>query len=498
MDLPDERTHGVAAWDPALGALLVVGRAGSGRTTTLDTVVRSARRTSLTVHRILGRPASARAFDPGTGTGGRCPEAGAGPNGTDVDVGDPRRVVRLLRLLGDPPSRAGAPHLLVVDDVGGVLRLLDGLPHGPGADLLVDLIRDATRLGMAVAVAGNPADALRLVPHAGTRLVLATADEHDDAALGVARGLPRRAFAGRGLLLPGGHSLQVSLPAPGTPAAADDLHGALRLESIPEDVRLGPADLARATRLGAPSDAYVTEDAPPADRPVTVVLGRGGDDAGLLAIPLGAGLLVLGPAASGRSTTLATLRAGLEWAGGLHDGPPRRPSGGCPDLQVLDLAELVASPGARFRNPTDGTSGPRRQQGGLARRLRAWEESTVGVIRVLLADDLDRLLRADPDVDDLVAQWVDQADGGTRVPIVIATVRTDRAAAVFRGAVAALRRSGPVVVLAPLTPGSADAAGGPVAAAADPALPRHPGRGVVLTDRGPVPVQVGRWDGAAP
>ena len=496
MDLPDERTHGVATWDPARGALLVVGRAGSGRTTTLDAVIRSAQRTGATVHRILGRSAAARSSDPGAGvvTARPRPEAGAEPDGTDVDVADPRRVVRLLRLLGEAPSRSGARHLLVVDDVGGVLRLLDGLPHGPGADLLVDLVRDAARLGMAVAVAGNPSDALRLVPHAGTRLVLATADEHDDAALGVPRGLPRRDLAGRGVLLPGGHSVQVSLPGPGERAAAPGLRTPLRLEPIPEDVRLGPAHRARATQADGSSAARTDQVATPTDQPLTVVLGRGGDDAGLLTIGLGAGLLVVGPPASGRSTALATIRTGLVQPAALHDDQPRTGSAEHAVLHVLDLSDLGAPREGRAGNPASGAPGSPQQ--GLARRLRAWEASTVGALRVLLADDLDRHLRADPDADDLLSQWADQADGGATVPLVIATARTDRAAAIFRGTVAALRRSAPVLVLAPLTPGSADAAGGPVAVAADPALPRHPGRGVLLTHRGPVPVQVGRWDAA--
>ncbi len=511
-----------ARWDPADGALLVVGRPGSGRTTALDAVTRSALRAGLTVHRIAGRP-----LPSGVATGTRMATGQApGALGTTVDVTDPRRIHRLLDLLRAGGGQGAVEHLLVVDDVGGVLRALEQGRAGQGPEAFGELLRDAARLGIGIAAAGGPAEVLRLLPHAANRLVLATGDPHEDAVLGVPREAGRRSHPGRGVLLPEARSVQVC-SGPGAGHAAQDggpipRRGRPRLEPIPLDVVLSEVELAtadlgprgevngagrrprgegdRASRL--PRGEGGRAGPGPEDSPM-VVLGRGGDDAGLVRVPLRAGLLVIGPPRSGRSTALATIRAALtagepgsEPDDSSAKGPDSRPlavphlgTPGGPRREVLELSELVAS--ARSGGRSGAGAGPGNE---LAALLRGWWASCGEAADepVLLVDDLERVLRSWPGVDELLSGWIERRECGERVPLVVAAVSTEAAAAGYRGAVAVLRRSAPVLVLAPSTPGSTEAAGRSVLGAADPAFPRHPGRGVLLLEEEAVPLQVGR------
>jgi S-DNA-T family DNA segregation ATPase FtsK/SpoIIIE len=103
-----------------------------------------------------------------------------------------------------------------------------------------------------------------------------------------------------------------------------------------------------------------------------------------------------------------------------------------------------------------------------------------------VVDDLDLFARTDPATDEAFAGWVHEGVG----PVLVAAARTDRAAAAYRGACAALRGSAARLVLAPLEPGSQDVAGRDLALAADPTRPRHPGRGVLVQGRHLTPVQV--------
>uniref|UniRef100_UPI0035618F66 hypothetical protein n=1 Tax=Actinotalea sp. TaxID=1872145 RepID=UPI0035618F66 len=381
--------------------------------------------------------------------------------GTVVGVDDPRRLVRLLHLLRATATHGEVRDLVVIDDVGGVLRALDAVPHGIGAELLVDLVRDASRLGIGVAAAGSPADLLRMVPHSAARLVLATADPHEDDVLGVPRSSPARSRPGLGVLLPGAELAQISCgpggAAPdgaqrpsGPPVATAQGADALVLLPIPREVHLMPG---AQTGLAGP---------------LLLVLGRGGDAAGPVAIDAAHGVLVIGPRGSGRSTALATLRAGL-----------------APEVEVRTLAEL----------------GERGDEPDLPGALRVWAAGTPGRVRVLVIDDLEVALRAAPALDDLLGAWVERAEVGADVPVLLASVGTERAAATFRGVVAELRRAAPVVVLGPGSPGSVEASGARASAllaAADPALPHHPGRGVLLHGGTATPVQVARPAGSGP
>ncbi|WP_199423612.1 FtsK/SpoIIIE domain-containing protein [Actinotalea solisilvae] len=457
-DQPEVPARGALRWRPDAGPLAVAGRPGSGRTTALRTVVRAALAEGTHVHVVAA-----------AGAGDRGPARGLGgyPGlGTTVGTDDPARLARLLLTLVTAPARpdpAPARTLVVVDDVGDVQRALDRLPRGAGAGLVERVLRGA-RAGLAVAVAGAPGDVVRLAQLCPARIVLAV-DVHDAALLGVppaAAGV--RGRPGRGVLLDaaGAAACQVALPDDGPPPADEGTAGGgrpapLRLRSVPEHV-------ARVPRV-APTSG------PGSWR---VAVGLGGDDAGPVTLDVARGALVVGPPGSGRSTALAAVLAGLG-----------------PGVVVVALAP---GPGATPAPAADrplvpGThrlgSGP--EAAAVLRRLAAEAASGRSQPRapvVVLADDVDALA---PDLDDALAACVGA------VPVV-AAARTDRAAGAYRGTLAALRGAAPTLVLAPLTPGSADVAGVDLSLVADPDRPRAPGRGAVV-DHGRaaaavVPVQV--------
>jgi S-DNA-T family DNA segregation ATPase FtsK/SpoIIIE len=426
-DPPGAAAWGTLTWS-GRGLLVVAGRSGSGRTTTLATVARAALAAGRQVH-LVGVPRAALGEMRGLPAG----------LGTVVTAADPRRVARLIALL----LADGAPRLLVVDDLGLVVSALDRLPRGAGTDLWERVLREGRHCGLALAVAGTPGEVTRLLPHATERLVLPV-DPHDDVLLGTPREVGHRTRPGQAVHIDGPQSVRCQIAVPGAavgPATSPGGPAPVRLEPIPLHVPM------RTLHLPGAADAAV------------LPLGRGGDQAAPLAIDARGGALVVGPTASGRSTTLATLTAGLRANGRpvvvAFDGP-------LADVGRLDPAYHATSAAE------------------ASRLVRAAGEAAIAVV----IDDLDHLAR-DPAFDDEVAGWV--TAGG---PVVIAAGRTDRVAAAYRGACAALRGDAALVVLTPLEPGSSDVAGLDLSLAVDPAHLRHPGRGVVV-HRGRVsPVQV--------
>lgn len=400
-DLPDEQRLGVWAWDGA--ALLVTGGPGTGRTQTLRTVVAQALRAGLAVHVVAALPDRFADLD--------------GPAlGTVVGADDPRRTARLLTLLRGPqPVRS----VLVIDDADVVCEQLDlGGPPGRGAAMLGRLLREAYRSGLAVAVAGPAAAAVaRWAEPARTRLVLSPRDETEALLAGVPRELrPVGDRPGRGVLL-----------APGAATVVQVARGrGLRVAGPPR------RDVPRLLPLPAAVSGAELSPAPPGQ----VAIGRGGDGAGPVCASCGPGsrLLVIGPPGSGRTTALATVRAGLTAAGrtvGSLPGP-----GAVPAADVLLLDDLDRWPAGAL-------------------------------------DELDRELRGHP-------------------AAVVAAATTDAVVAAYRGPLATWRTS---AVLLVLRPGEAPAqlTVTDLAPAVDPARPLHPGLGVLAVRGTAIPVQVARW-----
>ncbi|WP_149205280.1 FtsK/SpoIIIE domain-containing protein [Actinotalea subterranea] len=512
-DRPQRQTRAVLTWDASAGCLVVAGRPGSGRTTTLRTLAHAALERGWHVHAVLG--AADRTW---SGLGARHPGIG-----TVVDAGDPRRLARLLVLLAEAPpppptgSRAPVPatapphRLLVVDDLAAVRAALDRLPRGAGADLLDTLLRDSRQLRLGVAVAGGPHDLARLLAHAAQRWVLAVNDPHDAALLGVPASLALTAGPpGRGVNVGPtddvGERAQVALPAaehcpapsaqrsprPSGPAAApgpspaaspSGAPPAMHVAALPEDV-----PLARLTEVSGTGGACTTTGACAADTGVPrVPVGRGGDDAGVMLLDVARGALVVGPGGSGRSAALATIALGLRDGG--SDVLVAARSGPLADVGRAGAVRWAATPAAlsaalaALRSPTATAS-----EGGGPDRGPGAPRPTVVVV-----DDLDLVAAAAPEVDEALAAWIGAAEGGdSACPRVVAAARTDRAASAYRGALAGLRWCGTVLVLSPTSPGSADLAGVDLSLAVDPARPRMPGRGVVVDAAGTRPVQVAR------
>ncbi|MCV2395848.1 FtsK/SpoIIIE domain-containing protein [Actinotalea sp. M2MS4P-6] len=383
-------------WHPGRTVLGVVGGPGSGRTTALRTVAQGAANAGMVVHVLHG-------------SAWRWPPMPAAGRGTTVGTDDPRRALRLLTLLAEPRPR----DVLLVDDVASVRRALEALPRGVGADL-ADLLQ---RVQAPLACSGTPRD-LRQV---ATELVTLVGG---DRATGAHPG------PGRGEL--DSAPCQVALPSP----RAD-----LRPTCAP------PADPAAAPReplrLAALPRALDRAPHVEIDRWHSV-LGVGGDRGLPICVDLHRGLLVVGPAGSGRSTALSVLTA----------------RAGVPGVVV--------------------TCGP----DGLADAVREVAEGSL-----LVVDDADLALRRRPELDDTLTGWIHAAEhGDPAAPRLVLAARTDRVAVAFRGALAALRDAGTVLVLDPLAQGSAEAAGTDLAPVCDPR--RIPGRAALRTRGALAPVQL--------
>ncbi|WP_171468240.1 FtsK/SpoIIIE domain-containing protein [Cellulosimicrobium sp. 72-3] len=375
-DLPALQRRTVVRWDPLDGHLAVQGRPRSGRTTALRTVGLAALDRGWAVHAI-GSGLADLAAHPGTGT--------------VVDRSDPRRVVRLLRLLAghdDGQSRpAGLDRttgrtLLLVDDVEAVRGVLAGVAGGAGADALADVLADSPT---AVAVSASGPTVGGLASLVGVRAVLASRDRHDDVSLGVPAALAGQGGPpGRAVWLGPGDPLVCQVVLPPTVARgrsgrpAPPRRGAFRLHPLRDDV--GTADLDVAGHAPGGIDAgtvlVVTDpglavastdrdgtDVAPGPRPTCgpvgrgaadVAVGRGGDDGRTLWMDVARGALVVGPPGSGRTSTLALLARHAAATGSLRAVVSRD--------DVLASAAMPA-PGRTARTTGRARSGNGRKDG---------------------------------------------------------------------------------------------------------------------------------------
>ena len=459
-DLPDRQSRGLLTWHGTAAPLAVAGGAGSGRTTALRTAAHAALRRGWHVHVVSGSPTTGPVL-PADGAGACHPGVGA-----VVTAEDPRSVARLLAALlpGGHAQQAGGPArppvLLLVDDVGVVSRALDGLPRGAASDLLERVLRLGRHDGVRIMVAGSVGDLVRLLPHCAERLVLQVSDPLDDAAMGVPRGFGgARLHPGGGVHLgPSGPvRCQVLRPEDLTAAPLADPVGGLSPHGTSAPLRIVPVPR-RVDRTDLPGSAPDGTGLP-GSAPDGVALGRGGDDGGVVLADVGLGLLVVGPAGSGRSTALATVALALRAQG-------ERPTllagtGPLADVGGLDPERhgRTRASAADLLRLLDGASHP----------------------GVVLVDDIDVLARTDPAADEVLTRWALAAEAGDRtVPRLVVSARTDRAATTYRGAVAALRGTAPTLVLAPSTVASADVAGADLSLAVDPTDLLRRGAGVLV------------------
>lgn len=426
-DLPEEQRRGAVRWDPADGPLLVLGGPRSGRTTTLVVAGLEALDQGWSVHTVGLPPAAADRLRAGDRHG---------LLGSGLETDDARAVARLLELL----AAAEDPRvLLLVDRLDLLLDSLGRLARGAGADRLTALWRGGTG---GPALAGGADAGATAMQHAGAfahRLILPLADAALDALAGVPAALAgRRTTPGRAVHLhaTGTDLCQVVLPGlPDTGIAGIAAVGPDRAVTL---VRPLPhrAELPRGVGAGPGR--------------LEVPVGLGDDDAGVVRVDVTPGLLVAGPPGSGRTTVLGVVARTLVRSG----------------VRVLRLVDPAGTPlttpaGVQDVGPAD-----------LAM-------ASGGDAAVLLVDDLDDLLRAHPELDDVLPASLS----------LVASVTSSSAAQAFRGTVAALVRRRRVLVLDVHDHASAELVGARAAWSVEPSR-RPAGRGVLLNGRDSLVVQV--------
>jgi S-DNA-T family DNA segregation ATPase FtsK/SpoIIIE len=440
LDDPGCQRRLPVTWRPRTGPLLAVG-AGTGPAVALRAAARA-------LASGLG-PGGLHVYGAELGAQGLAPLAELPHVGALVRAGEHERLHRLVdRLAAELATRkaavaearsgghdGGAPApliLLLIDGVAGLRSAFDGASGLAALDLLERVVVDGPPLGLAVALA---ADRLAAVPGAwaaaaSVRLAFRGGDPLDLLAIG-ARGVDRSAWPdGRCLDL--GSGLVGQVATGGWPAAMTGPAGApgpAPVGTLPRRVRLAEV------LAGHPSRAE--------GGGLCLTLGLDGRDLrpATARLRLGQAFLVCGAPGSGRSTALGTLAASAEAAGCV----------------VVDPDRLTAA--------LDGRAG------GLS-----------GPPIVVVVDDADRVADGDGTLSQLAAG---------RIPGVhlVAGAPPEAVRAAFGHWSADLRRAGAGVVLQPRSDLDADVLGIPL-------LPRWPlalgapGRGVLVTDGSPVPVQV--------
>lgn len=486
-DVPERQRRTVVRWDPCDGHLAVLGRARSGRTTALRSVGWAALDRGWTVHAV-GPGLSDLATHPGTGT--------------VVDRGDPRRLVRLLRLLAGhddgqarPPGLDRSPDrvLLLVDDVEAVRTVLTGVGGGAGADALADVLADSAA---AVAVSGSSPTVAGLATLVGVRAVLVSRDRHDDVSLGVPSALAGQGGpAGRAVWLGSGDPVlcQVALPTQ-SPPGPRSRPGPFRLLALPDRVEsVDLADPGTAVDDQDPPSAVPSAAARGSSTAATgrsadlavalrVPVGAGGDAADTVALDVSHGALVVGPPGSGRTSALTVLARHVARSGRLRAVVARD--------DVLAAAAGPATSAVRRYSPADVGAlldaiapGGGTVAAGGGTIAAGGHGGRPGAPGVVVVDDLDVLVQ-------LCALEGERLAAACRDGLVLlASATTGGAAAALRGPLADLRGVRAGVVLAPGERGSGDVFGHGVELLAEPGRPR-PGRGVLVQGARLTPVQL--------
>jgi len=472
VDVPDEQTRRALVLDlDRTSHLMVVGTARSGRTTALRTLAGAlASSTSPDdVHLYV--------LDLGGGLG---PLAALPHTGAVAGRDCPERVDRVLGLLAGEVGRRQAmladqghadlaeqraaaapadrlPHLvLLLDRWEAFVSTWSDVDAGRLVDVAHRLLREGPSVGVHVVLTVDRSGLIgRISSLVEDKLLLRLADRGDYVAAGLpARLVPTDLPPGRGWSLSGAPLVaQVALldPDPGGPAqltalttraaaqGAAQLHRPRRVEPLPAAVRL--------------------TDLPSSTRPGCVVLGVGGDELDPVELDLAAafpGLLVGGPAGSGRSSVLLTIAEGLRGSG----------------LPVVAVAPRIS---------------PLRALPGCVRSLDAaaeLEQRLGDGRRLLLVDDAELLV--DSGLAHVLERAVREArDAGT---LIVAAGSTEDLVAGYRGFVVELRKSRTGLLLSPQSAGDGDLLGVRLSRSTGGQV--RPGRGL-LVRRGRVePLQV--------
>lgn len=275
-DLPEQLAYGAFNWDSTT-PLGIFGTSASGRSAALRQLANSASQAGLVTHEISADL-------------NQLPLPSAALAGSQLDTFHPCEILRLTQLALEGRLR---DQLLLIDDLDCVGEAIDTvLGLGEGRDVLEKLVNASRRGLFALALAGDLANApMRWCANISQRLYLGVCSDAlaDQAGLKRCQQAPNQ--VGAGVLTLASHWCPAQiLLAPVLPASGANLP---------------------ASGADFPASALDTTTAPVVALPENVptcppwALGLGGDQAQPWCPQLSQGLVIIGPAGSGRSTALA-------------------------------------------------------------------------------------------------------------------------------------------------------------------------------------------------
>lgn len=288
-DLPEQLAYGAFNWDSTT-PLGIFGTSASGRTAALRQLANSASQAGLVTHVISADL-------------NQLPLPNAALAGSQLDTFHPCEVLRLTQLALEGRLR---DQLLLIDDLDCVGEAIDTvLGLGEGRDVLEKLVNASRRGLFALALAGDLANApMRWCANISQRLYLGVCSDAlaDQAGLKRCQQAPNQ--VGAGVLTLASHWCPAQiLLAPVLPASGANLPASVAdSPASASDLPVNPSDtttaLAAAPVVALPENVSTC---PP------WALGLGGDQAQPWCPQLAQGLLIIGPAGSGRSTALARI-----------------------------------------------------------------------------------------------------------------------------------------------------------------------------------------------
>lgn len=277
-DLPEQLAYGAFNWDSTT-PLGIFGTSASGRTAALRQLANSASQAGLVTHVISADL-------------NQLPLPNAALAGSQLDTFHPCEILRLTQLALEGRLR---DQLLLIDDLDCVGEAIDTvLGLGEGRDVLEKLVNASRRGLFALALAGDLANApMRWCANISQRLYLGVCSDAlaDQAGLKRCQQAPNQ--VGAGVLTLASHWCPAQiLLAPVLPASGANLPASVA------DFPASALDTTTTPVVALPEDVPTC---PP------WALGLGGDQAQPWCPQLAQGLLIIGPAGSGRSTALARI-----------------------------------------------------------------------------------------------------------------------------------------------------------------------------------------------
>ena len=286
-DLPEQLAYGAFNWDSTT-PLGIFGTSASGRSAALRQLANSASQAGLVTHVISADL-------------NQLPLSSAALAGSQLDTFHPCEILRLTQLALEGRLR---DQLLLIDDLDCVGEAIDTvLGLGEGRDVLEKLVNASRRGLFALALAGDLANApMRWCANISQRLYLGVCSDAlaDQAGLKRSQQAPNQ--VGAGVLTLASHWCPAQiLLAPVLPASGANLPASVAdFPASASYLPVNPSDtttaLAAAPVVALPENVSTC---PP------WALGLGGDQAQPWCPQLNQGLIIIGPAGSGRSTALA-------------------------------------------------------------------------------------------------------------------------------------------------------------------------------------------------